>query len=342
MTAPSAVTADDSLTGAQKSAVLCMALGTDASSKLMQLLSEEEVERISLEIASLRKVDTSAADSVLHEYQDVARAAAKLADGGVDYASSILQNALGGDRAKAILGRIQDQLVHSGLKRLRKAPPELLHSVFRGEHPQTIALIISHLDSTQASIVIESMDVELAADVLHRVGRMEKVSPEMLQIVEAALSSKTDLSLNEQMMQAGGPAAVASVLNMAPASVEKALLESLAERSQELADEVKSLMFVFEDLTSLDNRTIQRILREVDSRELALALKAVSEKLKQHILTNMSERAGAALLEEMEFMGPVRVKDVEDAQTKIIGTVRNLEETGEIILADRSGDDFIT
>jgi flagellar motor switch protein FliG len=330
------------LSGAQKSAVLCMALGSKASSKVLQFLSEEEVEAITLEIASLRNVGADTAESVLEEYRSVASAAAKLAEGGVEYSRQILERALGEERAGEILKRIQHQLINSGLKRLKKAPPELLHSVFRGEHPQTIALIISHLEPTQAAIVVESMDPDVAGEVLQRVARMEKVSPEMLQVVETALSSKTDLSLSEQMTQAGGPKAVANVLNHASASVEKVLLESIAERSQELADEIKNLMFVFEDITSLDNKTIQRVLREVDSRELALALKAVSDELKEHIMKNMSERAASALREEMEFMGPVRVRDVEAAQTKIIGTIRNLEETGEIILADRGGDDFIT
>jgi flagellar motor switch protein FliG len=319
-----------------------MALGSKASSKVLQFLSEEEVEAITLEIASLRNVGADTAESVLEEYRSVASAAAKLAEGGVEYSRQILERALGEERAGEILKRIQHQLINSGLKRLKKAPPELLHSVFRGEHPQTIALIISHLEPTQAAIVVESMDPDVAGEVLQRVARMEKVSPEMLQVVETALSSKTDLSLSEQMTQAGGPKAVANVLNHASASVEKVLLESIAERSQELADEIKNLMFVFEDITSLDNKTIQRVLREVDSRELALALKAVSDELKEHIMKNMSERAASALREEMEFMGPVRVRDVEAAQTKIIGTIRNLEETGEIILADRGGDDFIT
>jgi flagellar motor switch protein FliG len=343
MTMPGATLAiGDHLTGAQKCAVLCMALGPETSSKFLQLLSVDEVEQITLEIASLRKVDYEAADKVLKEYQEVARAAQKLAAGGVEYARAILEDSLGGERANLVLKRIQEQLVNSGLRRLRKAPPELLHSIFRGEHPQTIALILSNLDPAQAAIVVESMDPELAGDVLHRVARMEKVSPEMVQVVEAALGSKADLSLSEQMTKSGGPQTVANVLNHASAAIEKQMLESIAERSQELADEIKNLMFVFEDMTSLDNKSIQRVLREIDARDLALALKAVSEEVKKHIIKNMSERASAALLEEMEFMGPVRVKDVQDAQSKIIGTVRTLEETGEIMIADRSGDDFIT
>ncbi len=342
MTAPGTdITVGDGLSGPQKSAVLCMALGTEASSKVFQQLSESEVEQITLEIASLRQVDVQAADVVLREYQDVALAARQLAAGGVDYARSILTEALGDERSGRILKRIQEQLVHSGLKGLRKAPPELLHSIFRGEHPQTVALILSHLDPAQAANVLEAMETDVAGDVLHRVARMDKVSPEMILIVEEALSGKADLSMTDQMTLSGGPEAVAGVLNYTSASVEKELLEAIAEQSQELADDIKNLMFVFEDLISLDNKTIQRVLREVDARELALALKAAGDEVKNHITRNMSERAAAALDEEMEFMGAVRVKDVQEAQAKAIAIVRNLEEAGEIVLADRGGEDFI-
>jgi flagellar motor switch protein FliG len=334
------LTARDELSGAQKSAVLCMALGSQASAKVFQKLSETEVEQITLEIASLQKVEFEAADAVLREYREVAHAAQQLAAGGVDYARSILTDALGDDRSARILKRIQEQLVNSGLRRLRKAPPELLHSIFRGEHPQTVALILSHLDPAQAATVIASMNTELAGDVLHRVARMDKVSPEMIQIVEAALSGKADLSLT-QMMQSGGPESVANVLNYSTASMERALLDAIGEHNQDLAEEIKNLMFVFEDIVNLDKKAIQRVLREVDGRDLAMALKAASDEVKNYIIKNMSERASAALLEEIEFMGAVRVKDVEEAQAKIIATIRNLEESGEIMLADRSGDDFI-
>lgn len=340
MTTGGALTVRDELTGAQKSAVLCMALGSDASAKVFQKLSEREVEQITLEIASLQNVEFDAADAVLKEYREVAHAAQQLAAGGVEYARSILTNALGDDRSHRILKRIQEQLVNSGLRRLRKAPPELLHSIFRGEHPQTIALILSHLDPAQAAKVLEALDSDFAGDVLHRVARMDKVAPEMIQIVEKAVHGKADLSLM-QMMQSGGPETVANVLNYSTASMEKSLLNSIAERNQDLAEEIKNLMFVFEDICNLDTKSMQRVLREVDARDLALALKGASDEVKSYILKNMSERASAALLEEMEFMGAVRVRDVEEAQARVITAIRTLEETGEIMMADWSGDDFI-
>ena len=213
-------------------------------------------------------------------------------------------------------------MTESGLKRLKKAQPDVLLSVLRGEHPQTLALILAHLDIKQAAGVIEAMEPDLAGDVLFRVARMEKVSPEMLALVESALGSKADLSLSQEMKLSGGPSAVANVLNLTSPSLEKSLMEAIGARDQDLANQIKGLMFVFEDLTLLDGRAMQRVLRDVEGKELALALKAASDELKQHILKNMSERAAAALQEEIEYLGPVKVKDVEAAHLRIIQAVR--------------------
>jgi flagellar motor switch protein FliG len=334
-------TEKDALTGAQKAAVLCMSLGTDVASKVMQLLQPEQVEIVSREIAAMPMADTRTVEGVLLEYRQVARAVQSLSEGGLLRASEILEQSFGPQKAKQILDRIKEQLTDSGLKKLKKAAPEVLLSVLRGEHPQTLALILAHLDSKQAATVIEVMDNELASDVLYRVARMEKVSPEMLAVVEQGLASKTDLTLSSEMTASGGPAAVAKVLTLASGSVEKAVIESITQRSHELAQQITNLMFAFEDLTTLDGKSMQRILRDVDSKELALALKAASDELKQHIMKNMSERAASALQEEMEYLGPVRVKDVEAAQTRIISAVRTLEEAGEIVLGGRGGDDEV-
>jgi len=278
---------------------------------------------------------------VLQEYREFSRAVQSVAQGGVDYARQILEQAVGSARAKAILEKIQEQMTETGLKRLRKAAPDALLSVLRGEHPQTVALILAHLDLKQAAGVIEVMEPDLAGDVLFRVARMEKVAPEMLALVEAGLGSKADLSFSQEMKLSGGPSAVANVLNLTAPSLEKTLMDAISLRDAELANQIKGLMFVFEDLKLLDGRSMQRVLRDVDGKELALALKAVSDELKQHILKNMSERAAAALTEEMEFLGPVKVKDVEAAHMRIIQAVRALEEAGEIVISGRGGDDDV-
>ncbi len=326
------------LSGGQKSAVLCMVLGKDHAAKAMQLLSPAEVETITREIATLGTIRTQTVDSVLSEYRDVARAVHSVAQGGVEYAEEILEAAVGTQRARAILDRIRDAMHPTGLNRLKKAAPDILLGVLRGEHPQTLALILAHVDVRQAAAAIELMEPTLAGEVLFRVARMDKVAPEMVALVETALGSKADLSLSHEMTLSGGPQAVANLLNNAPPSVEKALMASLSERDAELAEQIKGYMFVFEDLTLLDGRAMQRVLRDIDGKELAVSLKVASDELKQHILKNMSERAAAALQEEMEYLGPVKVKDVEGAHMRIIQAVRALEEAGEVTIAGRGGD----
>jgi flagellar motor switch protein FliG len=331
----------DGMSGAQKGAVLCMALGADRSARVMQMLTSREVETISREIASLPVVGADRVTTVLNEFQQVSRAIESVARGGVDYAQEILESALGTSKARVILDKIQEQLVDTGLKRLRNAAPEVLAGILRGEHPQTIALILAHLDLRQSSSVIAGMDPTLASEVLYRIARMDKISPEMLLVVESGLSSKTDLSLSEEMTLSGGPQAVAKLLNLTGGSLEKELLEGIETRNTDIATQIKSLMFVFEDLLLVDARGIQRVLRDVDAKDLALALKASSDDLKKHIRSNMSERAGQALEEEIEMLGPVRVKDVEAAHARIIEVVRALSDSGEIMISGRGGGDDI-
>jgi flagellar motor switch protein FliG len=329
------------LSGIRKSAILCMALGPEVAGKIIQQLPAEQVEAIGMEIATLHAVSPDLTRRVLQEFASMARAVESVAQGGIEYARALLEHALGPHRAAAVLARITEQTVETELKKLRQAPPDLLQTVLRGEHPQTAALILAHLDRRQAAEVVAKLDTASAADILYRIARMEKVSPDMLETVEAGLARKADISLSQELTASGGPQAVAQVLNLLQASQEKALLGAIAERSSELAEQIKGLMFVFEDLRLLDGRAMQRLLRDVDAKELALALKAASEELKQHILKNMSERAAQALVEEMEYLGPVRVKDVEAAQSRILAQARALEEAGELVLSAGQGQDAL-
>jgi flagellar motor switch protein FliG len=337
----SAPALNEDLTGRRKSAILVTAMGSEAAAKILQRLTPDEVEALSLEIATLPTQDRGTTTAILQEYFDVARAVESIAQGGVENARGILEQAFGSQRAGVILKRIQEQMIDTGLGRLRKAPAELLHTVLSGEHPQTIALILAHLDRRQAVAVVEAMDPTVASDVLFRMARMEKNAPEMLQIIESGLTSKTDLSLSQEMTASGGPNAVAAVLNLASASLEKTLLETIQTRDAQLADEIKNLMFVFEDLRIVDDRSMQRILRDVDGKDLALALKAASEEVRAHVRKAMSERAAAALAEEMEFMGPVKVRDVEAAQGRILAAARALEEAGEVVLGSTRSQDAV-
>jgi flagellar motor switch protein FliG len=332
---------EPAITGPRKAAILCLTLGRETAADIMKQLNPQEVEQLTHEIATSPSVAHDVVESVLLEFRGVFQAAEAAARGGVTVAQEILERALGANRAKVILDRIREQIADTGLKRLRKAAPDLLLSVLRGEHPQTIALILAHLDVRQSAGVITAMDPELAGEVLYRVGRMEKISPEMLALVEQGLANKTDVSLSQEMTLSGGPSTVAKVLNLTGSTLEKQLLEQIDRRNSELATQVKNLMFVFEDLKLLDGRAIQRLLREIDGKELAIALKAASEELKQHIFANMSERAAGALKEELEFLGPVRVRDVEAAHTRIIDVMRSLEDQGEIIIGGRGGDEDV-
>jgi flagellar motor switch protein FliG len=318
-----------------------MALGTERAASIMKLLNAAEVESISREIAALSTVGADRVSEVLEEFSEKAQSAMTVAHGGVEFAQQVLDQAVGTSKARAILDRVQNHIVDTGLKRLRNAQPEILVGILRGEHPQTIALILAHLDSRLTAAVIQGMDPRLAAEVLYRVARMDKISPEMLSLVESGLSSKTDLSLNEEMTMSGGPEAVAKLLNLMGGTLEKQLMEDISERNADIGNQIKALMFVFEDILLVDGRGIQRVLRDIDTKELALALKAASDELKQHIKSNMSARAAEALEEEIEMLGPVRVKDVEAAHTRIIEVVTGLSDSGEIMIRGRGGNDDI-
>jgi flagellar motor switch protein FliG len=330
------------IAGRQKAAILCMLLGSETAAEITQRLHPDEVEAISFEIARIEHVSAETADSVLREWGEVVRAADSLAGGGVEYAREILEKAFGPSRAREVLKRIQSQIADSaGLHRLRNADPQQLGATLRGEHPQTIGLILAHLEPPHTAAVLKELPAAVGSEVILRMARMEKVSPEMLQLIERSLGSETELTATQGMSVSGGPKAVAAVLNLIAPSLEKELLDGVAAEDPELCVQIKNLMFVFDDLAMLDDRSLQRLLREIDGKELALALKATSPDLKSRILGVMSQRAVAALNEEMEYMGPVKLRDVEAAQTAIVQQVRALEEAGEIVLSGGADDQVI-
>lgn len=331
-----------SLSGAQKAAVLCMALGADAAARLLQQLSPGEMEQVSREIANLPMVPPDVVDAVLSEFRTVSRTAEGSGLGGADFARQVVEAAVGPQRAKPVLEKIREPVVESGLTRLKKATPETLNTLLRGESAQTVALVLAHLDPRLAVGVVSGLPPERAAEVLYRMARMERVAPEVLHQVEAGLGGNADLSLSQEMSASGGPMAVAQVLNQMVGGADKALLDAIAERGSEVAEQIRNLMFVFEDLLQLDGRSMQRLLRDVDSKELALAIKAASEDLKAHITKNMSERAASALKEEVEMLGAVRVKDVEVAHKSIVATARALQDAGEIVMERAGNDDLIS
>lgn len=323
----------EELNGRQKVAILLMAVGEEASAQITKTLPAEDVEAISFEIAKMKNVPSDIVTAVLEEWAHTEEAAVSLASGGVDFARRILEKAFGPSRAAQVLKRIESQLHdHISLTHLRNADPQQLTAIIRNEHPQTIALIMAFLDPSQTAAILREVEPSIGSDILLRIARMEKVMPDVLRIIEDSVGAESDLSMAGDGSAAGGPEAVAEVLNLLSASVEKELLDGVAEEDIELSEQIKDLMFVFEDITKLDDKGIARLLREVDSRELSMALKLASDDLKDRILGSMSTRARDSLLEEMEFLGPVRVSDIEQAQASIVKMARTLEEAGEIIM----------
>ncbi len=326
------------LNGRQKAAILCMVLGTEPAAKLQKKLSPEESEAIGVEIARMSAVETGIAEEVLKEWLDLLTVADSIAHGGLDYASKMLEQAYGPQQAASMLKRIQTQLADTaGLHRLRNADPAQLSTMLRNEHPQTIALILAHLNPAQTATVLKELTAELGAEVVYRMATMAKVSPDMLQLVERSIWTE-DLETQQGLSTSGGPHAVAAILALVPSSSEKTLLEGVGQRDHALAQQIRDLMFVFEDIATLDDKSVQRLLREIEVKTLALALKGASDQLTKKIMAGMSSRAVTSLQEEMENLGPQRKRDVEKAQAGIVTALRTLEEAGEIVLASASDD----
>ncbi|MBP7653065.1 flagellar motor switch protein FliG [Candidatus Dependentiae bacterium] len=328
----------DKLTGKQKAAIFLVTLGADISSNIFKHLTDKEIEELTLEIAKLEKVEPSDKDSVVQEFHEMLMANDFITQGGLDYARQVLEKALGTQRSMDIINRLTQSIQVKPFDFVRKADPSHVLNFIQGEHPQTISLILSYLDPDTAAAILPQLNVEIQADVAKRIATMDRTSPEILRQVERVLEKKLSSLVSEEYTIAGGVQAIVDILNKVDRGTEKSILENLEEEEPELAEEIKKLMFVFEDIVLLDDRSIQQVLREVDTKELAVALKAVDETVKQKIFGNMSKRASAMLEEDMEFMGPVRMRDVEEAQQRIVNVIRRLEESGDIIIA-RGGEE---
>jgi len=327
------------LAGPRKVAILFMALGEEGAAEVARHLSPEEVEAVSLEIARMDPVDPETMEAVLREWHDTDGHSLPVNSGGVQFAGRVLERALGPQAAASSLQRIEEQLTDRiAFTQVKDADPQQLTALLRGEHPQTVALILAHLPPKLTAGVLRELELEMASQVTVRMARMDKVLPDVLRIIQASLGSDSDLSLGREGVATGGPPAVAEVLNLVPGLREKELLEGIARTDPQLSEQIRNLMFVFEDVRKLDDRAIARILRDVETRQLASALKVASDELRERMLGNLSARAREALTQEMEFLGPVRVSDVQQAQAEVIKVVRALEAAGEITLG---GDDDV-
>ncbi|ATA59539.1 flagellar motor switch protein FliG [Geobacillus stearothermophilus] len=329
------------LTGRQKAAILLISLGPDVSASIYKHLSEEDIEKLTLEISNVRQVAAEQKEEVLEEFRQLALAQDYIAQGGIAYAKEVLEKALGPDKAMNIINRLTSALMVRPFDFARKADPMQLLNFIQHEHPQTIALILSYLDPAQAGQILSALPQEMQVDVARRIALMDSTSPEIISEVEQILERRLSATVMQDYTQAGGIEAVVEVLNQVDRSTERTILEALEIQDPELAEEIKKRMFVFEDIVTLDNRAIQRVIREVDNNDLMLALKVASDEVKEIVFRNMSTRMAETFKEEMEYMGPVRLRDVEEAQSRIVAIIRRLEEAGEIVIARGGGDDII-
>lgn len=342
MAAVAARTALSGLTGRQKAAILLIGLGPELAARVFRHLHQGEIEAVSLEIANQRSVAPEDRDAVMTEFYQMAMAQQYISAGGMDYARELLEKALGPQKAMEILQRLTASLQVRPFDFIRKADPSQILSFIQNEHPQTIALIMAYLHPDQASAILSSLPPDRQADVARRIAIMDRTSPEVLKEVERVLERKLSSLVSEDYTAAGGVESVVEVLNRVDRSTEKTIMEALAVQDPALAEEIKKRMFLFEDIVALDNRSVQRVLREVDmNRDLPLALKIASEEVKQKIFRNISRRAAENLREAMEYLGPVRLRDVEEAQTRIVNIIRRLEEEGEIVVGRGGGDDIV-
>jgi flagellar motor switch protein FliG len=325
------------LTGRQKSAILLISLKVDDAVQVFQQLEQQEIEKLSLEIASTQNIHSKVITRVYEEFYQMTLAQDYISQGGLEYARTVLEGALGLNKASEIIERIRASMQVKGFSTLKKADSQQLVSFLQKEHPQTIALILSHLMPDQTADVLADFPEKLRQDVGLRIATLGKISPQLLAEVEAVVDSLAETVISQDLSELGGARAVAEILNKANKNTEKSILEYVERKDPELASEIKSLMFLFEDLIYLDDKSVQKVLKEIDKKDLTLSLKLTDEALKEKFFNNMSERAANLLKEDLEFMGPVRIKEVEEAQRRVVEIVKQLEDDGEIIIAGRGG-----
>ncbi|HHY78256.1 MAG TPA: flagellar motor switch protein FliG [Clostridiales bacterium] len=328
-------------TGLQKAAILLIAIGPEKSAQVFKHLKEEDIEQLTLEIANMRTVTPEEKEEVLEEFYQMCLAQEYISEGGISYAKEILERALGNQKALDIINKLTASLQVRPFDFVRKADASQLLNFIQGEHPQTIALILSYIKPQQASAILSALPQDKQVEVTRRIAMMDRTSPEIIKEIERVLERKLSSMISQDYTTAGGIQAVVDILNSVDRGTEKNILETLELQDVELAEQIKKRMFVFEDIITLDNRSIQRVIREVENGDWALALKSASEEVANAVFSNMSKRLAEMIKEDMEFMGPVRLRDVEEAQQKIVNIIRKLEDAGEIIIARGGGDEII-
>ncbi|MBI5206318.1 MAG: flagellar motor switch protein FliG [Candidatus Firestonebacteria bacterium] len=329
----------ENLTGTQKASIILAFLGPQTASEILKNLSEPEIEEITSEISYLEKISPNIRDTVLAEFHQMYLAKQYMTQGGLDFASQMLEKALGTNKSSAIINRVQGGSRRQPFAFLKYIDPELLVTLIQNEHPQTISLILASLDPDMSASILNTLPYTQQSEIASRIAQINKVSPDIILQIENTLKEKVSSLSTQGKSNYGGLKSVAEILNRVDRNTEKRILSELEQKKPELATDIKKLMFIFEDLNLVDDKSIQRILKETDTKDLAIALKGASQQIKEKIFHNMSERAAAMIKEDMEFMGPVRIRDVDNSQQKIVAIVRKLEETEEIVVPGRGREE---
>lgn len=335
---PKKKTEEKRLRGLTKAAILLLNLQDSVSAEILKHLDEELVEDITREIAQLDLVDSGEQGKVMEEFYNIALARSYAKQGGLGYAKLLLQKALPAGQASHIMKLIEHQVHRQPFSFLAKTDSENLLTFIQDEHPQTIALILSHLTSEKSAEILASLALEKQLEVVSRIANMDNTNPEVIREVEQGLELRLSGIVTQTFQKVGGVESVAEMLNLADRTTEKGILEALEQQDPDLVDQIRRLMFVFEDILLVNDKGIQMVLKEIENDDLSLALKTASEDLRDKIFRNMSDRASQLIKEDMEYMGPVRVSDVENAQQKIVDVVRRLEDAGEVIISGRGGE----
>lgn len=329
------------LTGKEKAAILLISLGPEYSAQIFKHLNNEEIEELTLEIANMRKVSPEEKDRILDEFYEICLAQEYISEGGINYAKDVLEKALGSQKAMDIINKLTASLQVKPFDFARKADPSQLLNFIQNEHPQTIALILSYLSPSQSAQILSALPQGKQSEVARRIAMMDRTSPEAIREVEMVLERKLSSLVNQDYTTAGGIQSIVDILNSVDRATEKNIMDTLEIQDVELVEEIRKRMFVFEDIIGLDSTSIQRFIRDTDNKELAVALKGATKEVADVIFANMSKRMAEMIKEDMDFMGPVRLRDVEEAQQKIVNIIRRLEEAGEIIISRGGGDEII-
>jgi flagellar motor switch protein FliG len=332
------------INGLRKAAVMLIQMGRENSSLVLSKMRDSEVEELTAEIVRLQNVDSGLAGEVVDEFYDLVQARRYVGQGGLDFARAVLENSVGRDRALEIMERFNAAVLNAPFHFLHQVEPRQVLGFLQEEHPQIIALVLAHLSAERASAILSELVPETQADVAHRIAVMDRTSPEIVRQVEATLERKLSgvIVKGGEMSAVGGLEPLVEIINRIDRPTERLILESLEERDPELAEEIRSRMFMFEDITTLDDRAVQLVLRQVETADLATALKGVREDVREKVMGNLSDRATENLREEIELLGPVRLRTVEEAQAKVVQVMRTLEESGQIVVRRGGDDEFVS